>query len=294
MKIALYAPDSKMPNYALMKVAQYYKDVEWYTDLFAHTFDKVYISKIFTYSPPVSVLTEKYLIGGSGYNLETELPEEIEACEPDYSLYPWLTEAMGFLTRGCIRRCKDCIVPEKEGDIKPYRDIEQVLQKRKTAILLDNNILACEYGIKQIEKIIRLGVKVDFNQGLDARLIDESIAKLLSKVRWFKPLRMACDYLGMIKPVEKAVKLLRKYNCVPSVYSVYVLVKDIPSALKRVEFLRNLNCDPFAQPYRDKKGTEPPIEQKDFARWVNHKAIFKSTTWDEYVYYRKNRKVLPL
>ena len=47
---------------------------------------------------------------------------------------------------------------------------------------MDNNILASNYGLQQIEKIIKLGVKVDFNQGLDARLITDEIARLLARV----------------------------------------------------------------------------------------------------------------
>jgi len=52
--------------------------------------------------------------------------------------------------------------------------------------------------------------------------------------------------------------------------------------VERVKFLKGISVDPFAQPYRDSSGTEPTQEQKDFARWVNHKAEFKSRTWEEY------------
>jgi hypothetical protein len=114
-------------------------------------------------------------------------------------------------------------------------------------------------------------------------LIDDSIAKLLSKVKWYKPLRMACDTQSQIPHIEKAIKLLRKYNCTPSNYFVYVLVKDIDDALVRVEFLRSIKADPFAQPYRDfENNINPTKEQKNFARWVNHKAIFKSISWEQY------------
>ena len=58
---------------------------------------------------------------------------------------------------------------------------------------MDNNILASNYGLQQIEKIIKLGVKVDFNQGLDARLITDEIARLLARVIWIKRIRFGCD-----------------------------------------------------------------------------------------------------
>lgn len=57
---------------------------------------------------------------------------------------------------------------------------------------MDNNILASNYGLQQIEKIIKLGVKVDFNQGLDARLITDEIARLLARVKWIKRIRFGC------------------------------------------------------------------------------------------------------
>jgi hypothetical protein len=65
---------------------------------------------------------------------------------------------------------------------------------------------------------------------------------------------------------------------------VYVLVQDIDSAEKRVLALRKIGANPFAQPYRDfTTNAEPPLEQRQFARWVNHKAIFKTVrTFAEY------------
>src|SRR5574344_2144329 len=73
------------------------------------------------------------------------------------------TSAYGFLTRGCPNKCSWCVVPSKEGNIQPYADIEEFLQGKKEAVLMDNNVLAHEHGLQQIEKIIRLGIKVDFN-----------------------------------------------------------------------------------------------------------------------------------
>ena len=148
---------------------------------------------------------------------------------------------------------------------------------------MDNNVLASDWGIKQIERIIKLRIKVDFNQGLDARLIDRPMAKLLSKVRWLVPLRMSCDTMAMLKPVKKATRYLREYNCTPSRYFVYVLVKEIDDAINRVALLNLWGLDPFAQPYIDFSGENKVTkEQRKFARWVNHKAIFRSTEYNNY------------
>ena len=288
MNIGLLDIDGyNFPNLALMKISAYHKSigdtVEWYT-MFGE-YDILYKSKVFTFTPDYDFYAnnvKKEILGGTGYNTNI-LSDNIEHILPDYSLYPNLESAYGFLTRGCPNKCDWCIVPSKEGKIKANADIEEFLGDKKSAILMDNNVLAHEWGINQIEKIIDLKVKVDFNQGLDARLIDRSMAKLLSRVKWLKPVRLSCDTINMIKPVKKAMRYLREYNCTPQSYYCNVLVKDIDSAFKRVKLLQKWNMDPFAQPYIDFSGKNRVTkEQKRFARWVNHKAIFNSVKWKDY------------
>jgi len=270
-----------------MKISSYHKaigdNVTFYDPLFSEP-DKIYTSKVFTFTNDYKYFNSdiETIKGGVGYNYNIKLPDEIDYCTPDYDLYKCVY-AYGFLTRGCPNKCDWCIVPKKEGDIKPYMDIDNIIADKKSVVLMDNNILASEYGIKQIEKMIKMKIKVDFNQGLDARLIDKDVAKLLSKLKWLSPLRMACDTLSQMPHIEKATKLLRDYDCTPKNYFIYVLVKNIDDAYKRVLFLKDLNLDPFAQPYRDFiNNTEPEKELKQFARWVNHKAIFKSIDWKQY------------
>ncbi|KAA6326980.1 hypothetical protein EZS27_023988 [termite gut metagenome] len=206
-----------------------------------------------------------------------------EDIEPDYSLYPQYPAAYGFLTRGCIRRCRWCIVPEKEGGIRPYRDIETVLQGRKTAVLMDNNVLASNHGLKQLEKIIDLKCKVDFNQGLDSRLVTEEVAKMLSKIKWLRYIRFACDTASAIEPLLSATEKLNRYGVKNYRIFVYVLVREIEDANMRCRMLKRLGITPFAQPYRDfNANTEPALQQKRFARYVNHKAIFNSIDWEDY------------
>lgn len=288
MKIGLIDVDGHgFPNLALMKISSYHKKkgdkVEF---AMFDSYDKTYMSKVFTFTPDYiqefGTLGE-IVKGGTGYNTSI-LDDEIDFCCPDYSLYPKFESAYGFLTRGCPNKCNWCIVPKKEGNIKPYMDITDFLDNRKSAILLDNNVLAHEHGLKQIEKIIDLKIKVDFNQGLDARLIanNEDIAKLLSKVKWLKPLRMACDTKSQMESIEKATELLRKHNTKPSNFFIYTLVRDIDDALFRVEFMRKLKLDPFAQAFRNFENNNVDKEAVRFSRWVNHKAIFKTVKWSEY------------
>lgn len=288
MKIGLLDIDGhNFPNLALMKISAYHKalgdSVEWVN--FFNQYDRVYQSKVFTFSPDNGfVVNAKEVVkGGTGYDPLIKLTPWIERCLPDYSLYPGLKHGYGFLTRGCPNRCAWCIVPKKEGGIHEASDIEEILQGRKSAVLMDNNVLASEFGIQQIEKIVRLKIKVDFNQGLDARLIDRSMAKLLSRVRWLSPLRMSCDTMAMLPHIKRAMRYLREYDCTPQRYFVYALVQDSSEALRRIKLLKKWNLDPFAMPYMDYvKNPVITNEQKRITRWVNRKAIFKSVEYADY------------
>lgn len=287
MNIGLVDVDGhNFPNLALMKLSAFHKskgdNVEFAINL--KHYDIIYMSKIFTFTkdPAYNFLADKIIKGGTGYDLDIHLPDDVENITPDYDLYG-LESAYGFLTRGCIRKCNFCIVPKKEGYIKANADITDFIGPMKSAILLDNNVLAHEHGIRQIEKIADLGIKIDFNQGLDARLIDKEIAKLLSKVKWLNPLRLACDSMNQIEPVKKAVELLRWYNVTPYRYFVYTLIQDLEEAIERIRILKGLALSPFAQAYRDfENNIEPDKETKDFCRWVNRKQIFYKIPFEEY------------
>lgn len=291
MIIALHNNDkTRFPNLALMKLSAWHKqrgdNVEWYMPLFADRYDLIYSSKVFTFTKNDTSLPERTIKGGTGYGLYESLKDEIEHIMPDYSLYPDVDYGLGFTTRGCIRKCPWCIVPKKEGTIYPNTSIESLIKPDSNkVVLMDNNILAHAHGLEQLEKSIQLGLRIDCNQGLDARLIanNKDIAKLLARVKWIQTIRLACDNKEQIPYVEKAVRLIRHYGKKQFCFMSYVLVNDIPDALERVEFLRALKVDPFAQPYRDfTNNNEPSRELRMFSRWVNHKAIFKTVRWEDY------------
>lgn len=163
MNIGLLAVDSRYPNLALMKISSYHKAqgnrVEWYSPL--SRYDKVYLAKVFTFTPDYAYFlnADEAERGGTGYDIGKVLPPEIDRAVPDYSLYGIdKRTAYGFLTRGCPNRCKWCVVPQKEGNINPYMDIEEIaVEGRNRIILMDNNVLASDYGLGQIEKIVRWG-----------------------------------------------------------------------------------------------------------------------------------------
>ena len=288
MRVALHDSDNtSFPNLALMKLSAWHKAqgdiVEWWTPLL--TYDRVYSSKVFTFTDENPYLPPDTIKGGTGYGKLNELPQEIDAMYPDYSIYPDCDHAIGFLTRGCIRKCPWCIVPKKEGQIRPYQTWQGIKRPdSRDIVFMDNNVLACQHGLEQIEDMGGKNVRVDFNQGLDARLITDDVAKMLSKLKWIRQIRMSADTDAMLDVVLTAIDRLGKHGVKSYRVFVYVLVQDVESAERRVIALRKVGADPFAQPYRDfTTNTEPPLEQRRFARWVNDKAIFKTVpTFAEY------------
>ena len=282
MRIGLHDGDGQtgFPNLALMKLSAWHKeqgdDVEWWNPLLPY--DRVYSSKVFTFTPECPYLPENTVRGGTGYGIMDELPQDVDDMFPDYSLYPDCDHAIGFLTRGCIRNCPWCVVPKKEGKIRPYRTWRDVKRPdSRDIVFMDNNVLACEHGLEQIADMIGKDVRVDFNQGLDARLITPEVAEMLAGLKWIRFIRMSADTDAMLDKVLTAIERLRKAGVKPYRVFVYVLVQDVESAERRAVALREIGAEVFAQPYRDfTNNTEPTQELRDFARWVNHKAIFKS------------------
>jgi hypothetical protein len=174
-------------------------------------------------------------------------------------------------------------VPYKEGGVRPYCDIETVLQGRKRAILLDNNVLASNFGLEQIEKIVELKCRVDFNQGLDARLVTDDVAKLLSKVRWIEVVRFALDSESQTEPLLSAIEKLNRYGIPNRKVLVYILLTELEDSYRRISLVRRLGAMPFAQPLmRFDRKTDIPQWQLDMARYTNRMAILKSIDFKDY------------
>ena len=295
MRVGLIAVDghSGFPNLALMRLSAWHRSqgdtVEWWNG-FTH-YDRVYLSKIFTFTPDFDTVidADEIITGGTGYRDYGSHPPEVETAFPDYSLYPAWDTAIGFLTRGCSRCCEWCIVPQKEGSIRAAANWEEIrrVDSRKI-IFMDNNVLASGHGLEQIERMGGEPIWVDFNQGLDARLITPDAARLLARLRWIRFVRMACDTSAMLPVIEQAAAYLKEAGVASSRFWSYVLVRDVGDAHRRVLALRDMGVQPFAQPYRDYEGGEPTGEQVQFARWVNQKAVFQSCTWEEYQQRKRN------
>jgi hypothetical protein len=160
----------------------------------------------------------------------------IEDMIPDYSIldqvdykYPVADAYFAYASRGCVRKCSFCGVPKLEGDLYDtpslstiVRGIEKLHGPKKDLILMDNNVVASPRFKEIISEIRDLGFtpgaklargrgsvlrRVDFNQGVDARILckDPQFLRELSSI-CIKPLRIAFDHIGLKKPYVTAIR----------------------------------------------------------------------------------------
>lgn len=297
MKIGLIDVDShNYPNLCLMKISAYHKSkgdhVEWWNGFFHY--DIVYMSKVFdesyTKDMEFCINADKIIKGGTGYGLDNKLPDEIEHIMPDYSLYGITDTAYGFMTRGCPRNCSFCIVSGKEGR-KSYKvaDLSEFWDGQKNIELLDPNLLACKDREELLQQLIDSSATVNFNQGLDVRLMTKEIVEMLNQIR-VKNIHFAWDFMKQSDKVVKGLELYAKYakRKVNGAWGgVYVLTNfdtTHEQDLFRVNTLRHLGYDPYVMIFE--KGTAPQIT-KDLARWCNNRILFKSCEFKDYKTGRK-------
>lgn len=280
MKIGLIDVDGhNFPNLALMKISSYHKslgdEVEWFFGF--NEYDKVYMSKVFTFTEDFhQIINAREIIkGGTGYDLNNKLPVDIENIYPDYELYGIKNTAYGFLTRGCPRGCKFCIVKDKEGLCSnKVADLRCFWNGQKEIKLLDPNLLACKESKELLQQLIGSEALIDFTQGLDIRLMDQEKAKMINKLN-VKMLHFAWDNYEF-KTYEKLKEIRPLLRFRSREIRVYVLTNfntSLEQDLERIFKLRELDYDPYVMIYEKWKA---PREIKRLQRWVNNKFIFRS------------------
>ena len=291
--ISIIDIDSKIPNLALKKIEKYYLDkgeqVEWNNELMALSSEKIYVSCVFTKNRAMCKEWESRAeIGGTGYDLAIKLPPEIDNIKPRINF--------GFTTRGCIRNCYFCFVPKKEGKVYIEGDIYDIWDgKSKEIILMDNNILAMPGHFKLVcSQIRKENLKVDFNQGLDHRLLTEDLAQELLTIKHIHEIRFAFDDIAFKPTVLKAIKILkdkglRKWG---SRWYVYVGEKDtFDSVFERMNILREQEQCCYVM--RDEKVYDKP-EYIALASWSNYMGAFKQDPKEIFAKSKRMTKYAPI
>lgn len=299
-KIGLIDVDGhNFPNLPLMKISAWHKmqgdTVERYEPLFSGRMNKVYMSKVFSFTPDYEyyIDADEIIKGGSGYCIELEngkeiynsendgeLLKEIEHIYPDYSIYPELTKntAYGFMSRGCPRGCEFCHVGAKEGR-KSYKvaDLSEFWKGQKNIVLLDPNPVACKEWKDILQQLIESGAWVDFSQGVDIRLMTEEKAEMIKCIKT-RNIHFAWDRYedrDKIIPKLKMFKELTGWD--KRKLTVYVLTNfdtTIEQDLERIYTLRDLGYWPYVMIY-DKQHTKTSDTIRKIQRWVNMRAVFE-------------------
>lgn len=290
MRIGLIDVDGhNFPNLPLMKLSAWHKAqgdlVEWYEPMFSGHMDKVYMSKVFTFTPDYQYYIDADVVekGGTGYFYPDggkPLPEEVEHIYPDYSLYPELTKdtAYGFLTRGCPRGCDFCIVAEKEGRCSvKVADLSEFWRGQKNIVLLDPNMFACKDWKNLSQQLIDSKAWVDLSQGCDIRIMTEEKAEYIKRMK-IKQIHFAWDRYedkDMIIPKFKAFKEITQWD--KRKLAVYVLTNfntTLEQDLDRIYTLRDLGYRPYVMIY-EKEKLPPKHTLRRLQRWVNMRAVFE-------------------
>lgn len=300
MRIGILQADGNYPNIALMKITGFHEskgdNVEWYNgNLYESLYDKIYASKIFSFTPTPDLPFGKTVMGGTGFDFMNRLPIEMETADISYSLYPKCNYHIGFSMKGCRFACKFCCVPKKEGRPYKYNTIDELLTNTKGGnrlMLLDNDFFGGPDWKENLNRISQLKLKICFIQGLNIRIITDEQAALLSKCNYQnsrfnqKYLTFAWDRYNDGKLVRDGIQTCNKNGIRSNHMQFFVLIgfdTTHEQNMERVMTLRSLGCMPFVMPYNK---NDP--YQRSFTRWVNHRATFKSCTWENYRYKIEN------
>ena len=290
MKIGLIDVDGHhFPNVALMKIASWHRaqgdTAEMAVPMFGE-YDRIYASKVFTFSQdfdPYAYNCNEFVKGGTGYDIKSRLPEEIERHTGlAYDLYPKYPFSVQFYSRGCIRHCPFCLVNDKEGDIHPVTPMD-LNPIGKWIEVLDNNFFANPEWREAIRHLKAQGQPVNFH-GVDIRIMDTEQAEALKGLRLKRNIHIAWDLpqIDLTDKLKEITKIIPAYKL-----SCYVLVgfDSTPEQdLYRVRTLKNIGITPFVQPFRDYENkTQPSQYAKDFARWANRVWSLKSCDFLDYM-----------
>ena len=298
MKIVLVDADSVIPNIALMKLATWHKqkmdsvellklNLPYYPNrrkrsVVIGAADRIYCSVVFEGNKDF-IKGNDIVFGGTGVDLTTVLPNEVEECEPDYSIYPDNNTSYGFITRGCIRNCSFCKVPKKEGYIHKVADVDDIVRHKKVKFL-DNNILAYPQHKNILSEIVEKKIRCQFNQGLDIRLIDADNSILLSKINYLGEYIFAFDNWKYKTMIEEKMAFLSWRKPYQLKFFIYIHPDmALRETVKRILWVRNHKCLPYIM--RDISCWQDKYSDffVDLASYCNQVRVFKKMEFSEFL-----------
>jgi len=280
----------------------------------ASKYDKVFVSTIFTHNKDMVKIINcnEVEFGGTGNDCSIKLKPEVDICPMDEGIYAksflkevqnreYKTEekkqkaiskvmeqirtAYGFITRGCIRNCSFCLVRGNEGYIYRYRQIDEIFNPKKhdRAYFMDNNILAHPDCIEIFKEIIAKGIRCQFNQGLDIRLLTEESALLLKKMKWFGEYIFAFDSIGIQPIIESKLQMLKDIGF-DKPLKFYVFMSPKHTCLKddiyRVEWLREKGILPYPMRENTCWNSSYSDVYTDVTAWSTQPDQFKKRSFD--------------
>jgi hypothetical protein len=288
MRVRLIDIDSKIPNLALMQLSTYHKNLGDEVGFDVENPDLVYASCIFDKNAEVArgVSTmypeAEVILGGSGIDIQSKIPEPAQKIKPDYTLYPSVDYDIGFTTRGCIRKCPFCVVPQKEGKIHRWQHISEFHEEgHKEVLLLDNNLYADkDWFFQNTDYLLEHNLRVNICQGMDIRILTEEVAERLAQIKHKNNLlRFAWDNPKDEERVFAGLELLKNAGVKSRNIQFYILTgfnSTFEQDKYRCEKLREAGALCFVMQYR------PNEQTRRLARWANKRWIYYSVPFSEY------------
>jgi hypothetical protein len=261
--------------------------------------NKVYVSVIFKENREQALGVKtfypnaEFIIGGSGYSLDSKLPDEIELIKPDYDLYPDQEYSQGYTTRGCVRKCEFCVVPKKEGGIRIAQHPSVFHDTRfDTCMIMDNNLFGApdKWQAEVFNWFYQNNIKMLSPQGWDIRLLNDIKCYDLKRIKHGAAIHFAWDNIKDEKFVLKGIKLLRDTGFdLKHKISFYVLCGfdfkngiqiQIPlqdNDIYRCEKLKEMGVQAYVMPYHknDKRINA-------LARWTSRPWLYWTTDFKDY------------
>lgn len=312
----------RFPNLACMKLSAYYKDEGDSVELLLEysnlsQFDKIFISKVFTDTKiPDYVLTlDNVAYGGTGfyYDKAPKLPYDVEHHFPDYSLYSEFVEAqiasglkrkgfeyyldysIGFMTRGCFRKCPFCVNQNYDKVSQASALFEFYDPSRKYICLLDDNVFGFSAWKSVFEALQSTGKPFQFKQGMDERLLTEEKCRVLTESKYKGDYIFAFDDIEDSELIKDRLSLLRQYTTKQCRFYVFCgfdrddvwdtdfWEHDISDLFKRIQILMNYGCIPYVMRYYRYKESPYKGMYTTIARWCNQPSFFKKKSFREFV-----------